>query len=302
VTETAPRRIEVDGRTYRVDVLRRTVEAPQAPRLVLVGHHVSEQAAAMTRAAVRSMIRHAGTPHEVWVVDNNSPDEFSAWLREEPQVNVIFNHTEPLLREGVSPRGLLSRLFRPASQASNRSYANGLALQLAAQVIEPESAIFGVFHNDVLACKPGWLRFLLSKMDDTARGASVATHNSPAQITSMSASGYLIDFQLVQQWEAHFLPNQPLWDAAELPCHRLVEAGYTYYASQNTFNQPESVEQIPLDHPLRAIHADRSFDDDGEVYFMHLGRGTEKAAGRYDKPDRTYPEQWLAYAEEHVLA
>lgn len=118
----------------------------------------------------------------------------------------------------------------------------------------------------------------------------------------MSASGYIVDFRLSQKLGAHFLPDMPDWDAAELPSHKIVEAGYSYYASRNTFNQPESVQDIPEDNPIRRIHADRSFDDEGDIYFMHLGRGTEKAAGRYDKPGRTYPEQWIAYAEEHLLS
>ncbi len=296
-------RLKIDERNYRLQVQRKTVCPPDAPRLVIVGHHLSQQAMDMTRVAVRSIHRFTTIPHEVWVVDNNSPEEFSTWLYEEPHINVILNQTEPLPpRKASGLRSLVGGLIRPRQQVMDRSYANGLALQLAAEVIEEDCAYFGIFHNDILICKKGWLAFLLSKFNDQVRGAAVAEHDSPKQITSMSASGYLVDFRLSQELGAHFLPNMPDWDAAELPSHKLVEAGYSYYASRNTFNMPESVDDIPEDNLLRRIHADRSFDDAGDIYFMHLGRGTEKAAGRYDKPGKTYPEQWVAYAEEHLLS
>ncbi|MEJ2147961.1 MAG: hypothetical protein P8Z40_00625 [Chloroflexota bacterium] len=82
----------------------------------------------------------------------------------------------------------------------------------------------------------------------------------------------------------------------------LREHGYGEFACRNTHTEPELVSWIPADEPLRHLHADRAFDDERNVIFTHLGRGTPKSLGAYDKPGKTYPKQWLAYAEEYVLA
>lgn len=301
MTATERHRLTVDGRVYCVDVLRKTFQPPDAPRLVMVGYHPNVEAAALTRVALRSMRKFITIPHELWVADNNSPKAFSEWLYDQPEVNVIFNHTEPLppCRDSW-PRHILTDILRPRQQITNASYANGLGLQLVAKLVDPQTHIFGVFHNDVLVCKAGWLCFLISKLSDTVRGAAVATHTSG--LIAMSASGFLFDFSLFRRLKMHFLPNMPHWDAAELITVKLNEAGYRWFLAENTFNSPELVERIPESNPLRYLHCDRSFDDDGDVFFLHMGRGAVKVTGRYHQPDKTYPEQWIRYAEEHLLS
>ena len=155
---------------------------------------------------------------------------------------------------------------------------------------------------DVLACKHGWLDYLIGQLSDQVRGVAVASHPTAPNTRAMSASGFVFDFTLFRSLGMHFLPNMPHWDASELVTIKLEEAGYRWVVTDNTFDNPELVERIPADNPLRTLHSDRSFDDTGDVFFMHLGRGTQKAASRYDKPGKTYPDQWIAYAEEHLLS
>jgi hypothetical protein len=60
------------------------------------------------------------------------------------------------------------------------------------------------------------------------------------------------------------------------------------------------VERISASSPLRHLHVDRSFDDDGNVIFLHLGRGVRKSSGDYSRG--TTPEEWIGFAEEHFLS
>ena len=82
----------------------------------------------------------------------------------------------------------------------------------------------------------------------------------------------------------------------------LHEHGYKEFACRNTHTESDRVSWIPADDPLCHLHADRAVDGERNVIFAHLGRGTPKSLGVYNKPGKTYPKQWLAYAEEHVLA
>jgi hypothetical protein len=79
----------------------------------------------------------------------------------------------------------------------------------------------------------------------------------------------------------------------------LREAGYDVFACRNTLWQPELIEEIPPASPLRYFGVDRSFDDEGNIIFLHLGRGVRKAADGYSSS--TTVEAWIRFAEEHFL-
>ena len=300
-SKTSRHRIEIDGIVYRVQVVRKVFEPPDAPRLVMAAYHPNELTARITQVAARSIHRYAGRPYELWIVDNASPRRHSRWLIDEPGVNVVFNPISPLRPLQSSPlRRAASRFFKRRSQLTNISYANGIGFELGAQLVDLETQVLCALHSDVLACKSGWLDFLISKLDEEVRGAAVATHTSG--LVAMSASCFLVDFSLYRPLRMHFLPNMPHWDAGELVTVRLNEAGYRWFVAENTFDSPELIGRIPQNDPLHHLHADRSFDDEGNVFFMHLGRGATKATGRYHKPGKTTADEWIAYAQEVVLA
>ena len=59
------------------------------------------------------------------------------------------------------------------------------------------------------------------------------------------------------------------------------------------------VNQITPTSPLRYLSVDRSFNDDGEVIFLHLGRGIRKSYGKHRSG--VTPEEWVIFANEHLL-
>jgi len=152
----------------------------------------------------------------------------------------------------------------------------------------------------VLVCRSGWLGFLVSKIDNRVRGASVS--HDPSRVKAMHASGFLFDFSLFKKLNMNFLPGLPDYDVTDLVTVRLREAGYDYYVCKNTFNHPEMIDTMKSDNRLRKMYCDRVFDDEGNVIYIHLGRGTPKSAGKYTKPGKTYPEQWINYADKYLLS
>jgi hypothetical protein len=111
-----------------------------------------------------------------------------------------------------------------------------------------------------------------------------------------------VNFQLFRQLNLDFLPELPKYDVGDRVTVSLRDAGYDVVACPNTLWEPELVETIPSSSPLRHLQVDRSFDDDGNVIFLHLGRGVRKSTGNYDDPKKTTPEVWIAFAEEHLLS
>lgn len=286
------RRIRLDGRDYRLDVLRR-VEAPvDAPRLLIPAYQPNAEAAGILRAGLRAIRHFTPEAHETWVIDNNSPPEHADWLRAEADVNVVFNRTEPLPPAG---RTFLGRPARGAAQTRWASYANAIALEIGVRCIDPDTHYLMTLHMDTMPAHPGWLGFLRAQVDAgyAAAGVRMDTARTPEGV--LHVLGYLVDFRLFRRLGLDFYPQLPQYDVGDRVSVALRAAGHRLYACPNTLWQPELIEQIPPDSPLRHFPVDRSFDAAGNVIFLHLGRGVRKATGEFVK--NATPEEWVRCAE-----
>jgi hypothetical protein len=292
--------VSINGNTYDAQVIRRITENRESPRLVTVCYIANPIAMEITKVCIQSIQCFTDTPYELWVVDNNSPEEYVDWICQQPNLNLILNRTTPFPK----PRGVFETLRRGqrkhSKQLSAGSYANAVGLELAAQIIDADLHYLFIMHNDVLVCKSGWLGFLMSKLNEKTRGAAVS--HDPIRVKAMHASGFLFDFSLFKPLNMSFLPNLPHYDVGDLITICLRQAGYDYYVCRNTFNHPETIELISRNDPLREMHCDRVFDDNENLIYLHLGRGTPKAIGTYNKIDKIYPERWVHYAMEYLLS
>jgi hypothetical protein len=126
--------------TWEVEVLRRCIEPPSAPRLIAVCYNQTGVGVEITRAMIESIYRYTPAPHELWIVDNASPPEYSDWLRSVEDVNVVFNHTPPVPSSQVGWRVRLGlQRLQPGAQMNHGSYANGIGLELGAWAIDPNT-------------------------------------------------------------------------------------------------------------------------------------------------------------------
>ena len=185
------------------------------------------------------------------------------------------------------------RWFRPRSQQVWGSYANAVALEIAAQLIEDDCEILMPMHMDVMPCRTGWLRFLRSKLDGRVRAAGVRMDRSRTPDGVLHVLGYLVDFQLFRRLGLDFFPDLPQLDVGDRVTVALRQAGYDVFACPNTLWQPELAERLPAGSPFRELSVDRSLDDDGNVIFLHLGRGVRKSTGEHQKGTTT--DEWLRF-------
>lgn len=290
LTQTA---LMVDGKPYALQIRRAFSGAapPSVPRLVVVAYQPNAPARRLLETCLTAIQWFTHEPHELWVVDNHSPEAHSAWLHDWPNLNVIFNHTEPV------PPGADSS----STQEAHGSYANGLALELAAQVIDPASQCLMTLHMDTAPCHPSWLAFLRGQLNDRVRAAGVRLDRVRVPEGVLHVLGYLVDFQVFRRLGLSFMPALPDLDVGDRVTLALRAAGYEVFACANTLWQPELAALIPSDSPVYDQPVDRSFDQAGQVIFLHLGRGLAQAAGRAGQR-RVTLEDWrrlVAACQQH---
>jgi hypothetical protein len=287
--------ISVDGRTYSVEVSRKVSLPPDAPRLAVVSRQETETATELVQVCIDAIQYFTPEPHELWVVDNNSPIENLEWLKNRPGINIALNRTEPLPREQRSTNSESDL----SDQLERDSYANALGLELVARLIAPDTKYLMSLHMDTMPCRFGWLQFLISKMSDTIRATGVRLDKNRTPEGVLHVLGYLVDFQIFKKLGLDYLPKLPQFDVGDRVTVELRRAGYDVFACSNTLWQPDLVSRIPSDSPLRDFDVDRSFDDRGNVIFLHLGRGVRKSLGIHRTG--TMGQEWARIAREQLM-
>jgi hypothetical protein len=112
--------------------------------------------------------------------------------------------------------------------------------------------------------------------------------------------GMLMDYSIVQRLGLDFFPDLPTYDVGDRITMGLRAAGYEVFACRNTFTDPTLTAMLPPGSPYAGLGVDRSLDDDGQVIFMHLGRGLPKTANRLDRG--VSAAAWVEFAQTHLAA
>jgi hypothetical protein len=269
----------LDGASYEIFKKQTVFELPNAPRLAVVSCLPSVRTIPLLMLCIKTIKNLTVTPYELWIVDNNSPFENIKWLLEEEGLNIILNRT------GIEKGG---------------SYANAIGLELVAQSISPATKYFMSLHQDCAPCKQGWLDYLLSKLNKEVKAAGVRLDKTRIKDGILHVLGYVIDFQIFKALNLDFFPELPFYDVGDKAIVKLKEAGYKIFASPNTLWDRSLVEKIPVSSPFRKLNVDRSFDDNGDVFFLHLGRGVEKSQGKHINPDKSI-ERWKEFINSYLL-
>lgn len=287
----------IDERKYDLELIRKTSLPPDAPRLAVVSRQHNGISKDLVRVCIEAVQRFTPEPHELWVVDNNSPRENLRWLVDWPGVNVALNRTEPLpaqAREGSAASD------EPDGQLSHDSYANGIGLEIAVRLIDPETRYLMSMHMDTMPCRAGWLSYLRSKITGEVGAAGVRMDTTRTPDGVLHVLGYMVDFQLFKRLGLDYLPDLPRFDVGDRVTVGLRAEGYDVFACPNTLWQPDLAANIPASSPLREFQVDRSFDDQGNVIYLHLGRGVRKCIGVHVKG--TMADEWIRVAREHLFA
>ena len=279
-----PQNLNLDDRRYDLEIYRKVICGSDAPRIVVVSYQQNHAARELLRICISSVKAFTPEEHELWVIDNNSPRENFAWLLDCPDINLALNRTEPLPPEArvSEPNGASA-----ASQGGWGSYANAVGLEIAVRLMDPGVRFFMSLHMDALPCRAGWLSFLRSKIAGNVRAAGVRLDKTRTPEGVLHVLGYMVDFVEFNRLNLDFFPELPGLDVGDRVTIRLREAGYQVFACPNTVWQPQLASRIPSSSPFRELHVDRAFDDEGNLIFLHLGRGVRRSSGLHSKGTST---------------
>lgn len=286
--------INIYGKDYKIRVSTQRKEDIHAPRLVIVAYLPNRTACEMLRLCIESIRCHTPELHELWVVDNCSPPAFNEWLAHEPGINVIFNLVKP------APRLSLVQILKFRQQSPyTGSYANSVALEIAARMINPDTQIMMTLHMDTMVCRSGWLSYLREHLSEEVRCVGVRMDEVRARVVHVL--GMMFDFTLFRPLKLTFQHNLPEYDVGDAVSIALNNAGFGIWACRNTLWQPDLKQHISEKSPLFYINVDRALNDRNEVIFMHLGRGIRKSEG-CEPSGKTSADEWLRFGNEVVLA
>jgi hypothetical protein len=303
--------VHLDGREYVLHVNEEKNSRTRGVHIIIPVFAINQQSLAIATICIKSVKRYSDNAATIWIVDNCSPKKSAKALSRITGVNYIRNNSSVINRRASyfsRVKAILGMVVRgdfPSLQLLDGSYANAIGIELALQSI-PESAEFILtLHSDTLVTKENWLQHFLSKIDEDVR--LVGYRRDTGRVQALHVGGLLVDYPLMKQLGVDFFPDlnekdrMTRYDTGDLLSVRFEQAGYRIHTLRNTFNHPESGDNLPLGNPYRDIPVDRAFDEDGDVIFMHLGRGTMMTSTRRKKSVRITSREWVDFAERYVL-
>lgn len=295
---SAKHEVVIHDREYRLDMVIEASKPSSVTRLIIPSYMPNEAAAKLLKTCIRS-IQHftLSADYELWVVDNCSPRHLSEWLLSEKGINVVLSRTKPLPPDR---RTWLDRIAFWRSQQLWGSYSNAIGIEIARRLIKEDAKRIMTLHMDTVAAKSGWLSYLESKCVGEVKAAGVCLEflRFPEDGV-LHVLGCLVDYQSVLSLRLDYFPDLPQRDVGDNITLGLRGAGYKTFCCRNTFNSPAIARAIK-DARFHDIQVVRSLDDEGNVIFMHLGRGIPKA-------DKTYVgksapvDAWIDFVDNVLI-
>ena len=170
----------------------------------------------------------------------------------------------------------VQRWWRLESRRSVGSLINGVALEAARRWLATQQVqwMFAM-HDDAFPAKPGWLSWLMKQDGVDAFGVKRSERNglphASGVLFGMNPFGHMPDDLM--------LPRLPLFDVAEWATAWRLTWGLRVFCANSVSIRRDNVELLAQTPGLRLgpwteQDCDVSVDDDGEVFYVHLGGGT----------------------------
>jgi len=177
------------------------------------------------------------------------------------------------------------------------SEANAEAIDIAVRQLGSSKWVF-ICHVDVCVTSHSFFPALKEKAQNNEL---VGTVIDPARINAVHVSGLLCSVRIAS--EINFAPRyengKQVMDAGDELTEYCNKNAMRFYCFRNTFNTPSFIGTLP--EKYAQLHVDRCLDDNGNVMFMHLGRGIPKTNKTYNKPGRVSLEEWVDFCDREIL-
>jgi hypothetical protein len=157
-----------------------------------------------------------------------------------------------------------------------------------------------IAHCDTIVTNSSFFTNMFNQVSEGKK--LIGTVFDPCRIFAIHISGLLVDTALansVSYYPIYDDNNKMTHDTGDLLTERCRQDSIESICFPNTFNYPELIDS--LSDKFKNFHVDRSLDENGEVMFMHLGRGIPKMNKTYLKPNRVYFDDWVRFCKESIL-
>lgn len=152
-------------------------------------------------------------------------------------------------------------------------------------------------HSDTCVTSEKFFKAIDKKLDEGFKLIGTVRDNS--RVKAIHVSGMLgstdlfknVDMSPNVTWSGvgNAIINYDVGDAADILCRSMKLPSFCFKNTENML--------LDVKAPYDMFPVDRCLDDDGDVIFMHLGRGADKLAGRYTKPGRVLKDAWVDFCE-----
>jgi len=180
------------------------------------------------------------------------------------------------------------------------AWANAEAIEIGLK--KATSKYIFICHNDVVATSPTWMNSIYDKIKEGYEMVGTRFDNPESQrIGALHISGMLINRELALKTPSIY----PEWDDETKSWKLDVGDAFTryfrqnnlkYFCFRNTHNRNVDVE---LPYPYNEVPFDRVIDDNNNIIYMHLGRGSLKENSLYWK--RNNIDDWKNFIDQEIL-
>jgi len=274
--------------------------------LLFASYQPSLNSARLLDIALKSIEKFAYPNVDVWVADVGSPkSDFMLTGDDHPNVNFLFSDVTPRSWVGYPLRKRVFRqlLGRPAPR--NGSFANAWTLDYGIRTFKElgyRPKYIMTLQMDVMFTHAETVPRLvdLIETDERCFASGVLEQKSFAHTHNILHSlGCLWSADAAFKPDFDLFPDFPQFDVGEGEIARLTDAGGVIRSFANSYSDPSIIENLPPN--VAEFNVDRAIDENGELMFLHLGRGILKSHDKYKKPNKVYFPQWEAWFKEHLL-
>src|SRR5690606_32526385 len=145
-------------------------------------------------------------------------------------------------------------------------------------------------HMDTAVTHPNWLPFLRSKISGKVAAAGVRMDKVRTPEGGLHILGCLLDFQVFRALDLDFYPQLPQYDVGDRLTVHLRGNRSAAFACHTPNSEPELMPPRPDSSPSKHVHMATVFDEDGNLTYLHMGRGARKSQG--NQSPGLPPQEW----------
>jgi hypothetical protein len=264
--------------------------------LVVSSFQPNENSSKLLRIAINSMIKFKPEYADIWIIDVGSPDsDFMVTPEEYPTVNFIITSYIPRSWDGFSwKRKFLNRLLFKSMPRSG-SHANAWTLDFAIRSfndIQYTPKYFMTLQMDIMVTHEKTIHNILALFNEKTAAVGVLKQKNLSKTHDILHSlGCMWNYKIYNDLSLSMETDLPDFDVGELAIIKAVNKGYHINNLKCSYSNPEIVDSFS-DQYKNLPGVDRTIDKDGNVVFMHLGRGIPKSEGSYWKDGKTTVLGW----------